>query len=180
LKKTAPFAIALFSFAALFSSCKKSGTATATYSMTATVAGVQKSFDFEPPIAATSSAGGSTYIFITGIKSASGGEQMVIQLSTASGGGPIVAGTYYDTVQNFLIAANYALNANTIYVAGTVVAEFASISGIAIVNHLKVVITSINSTAIKGTFSGDFYVNGNPALGKIPITNGNFYAKFQP
>ena len=179
MKKIAPFAIAFFPLLALFSSCKKSSPA-ATYSMTATLSGVPKSFNFTPPIAAISSTGGSTYIVITGIGSASGGEEMVIQLSNESGGGPIIAGTYYDTTQNFLVSVSCTLNPNAVYLAGSVVAEFASISGITIVNHLKVVITSISSTAIKGTFSGDFYTNGDPTLAKIPITNGNFYAKFQP
>ena len=39
-------------------------------------------------------------------------------------------------------------------------------AGVTISNHFKVTITAINSETIKGTFSRDFYEDGDPRAAK--------------
>jgi len=59
------------------------------------------------------------------------------------------------------------------YDAGTAIVSTAK----NMVNHLTTTITSFTNGEIKGTFSGDFYYNSNPAGAKKSITNGAFYVK---
>jgi hypothetical protein len=47
------------------------------------------------------------------------------------------------------------------------------------IHHFVLNITSINSTAIQGTFSGDLFSNGDPSTTAKALTNGTFNAKFQ-
>lgn len=47
-------------------------------------------------------------------------------------------------------------------------------SNASIANHLKLVITSVDSILITGTFSGDFYLSGDITGTIKTITNGDF------
>ena len=65
------------------------------------------------------------------------------------------------------------------YESGQTVADDAATNNSTIANHFKVNITSIDGKTAKGTFSGDFYQDGDVTRNKISITNGEFYVKFQ-
>ncbi len=89
--------------------------------------------------------------------------------------------TYVDTAFGWDVEGAYAESQSSIYIAGSVLASDALNLGVTVANHLKITFTSIDSTAVKGTFSGDFYLNGeDPSRGPDrPITNGSFDAKIQ-
>ena len=44
---------------------------------------------------------------------------------------------------------------------------------------MKIVITAIDSSTVKGTFSGDFYYMGDISGAKKTITNGDFYVPWK-
>ena len=64
------------------------------------------------------------------------------------------------------------------YVGGTSITQAASYSA-PLVNHMKIVITAMDSATAKGTFSGDLFLNGDFTAAKKTVTSGDFYAKFQ-
>ena len=173
------FFIPLIALISLSVSCKKSSSSSPSYSFSATVAGTAKNFNAAPPVATTTTVGGVTSITITGVLSASTGESIILLLDNSNGGGPIVARTYADTSTVFDMSATYFVNLSTQFEAGSSVESLAAGASIPITNHFKLVITSINSTAIQGTFTGDFFSNGDPTAAVKTITNGAFYAQFQ-
>jgi hypothetical protein len=181
LKKAVYFSIAVFSLVTVFSSCKKSssGNPASSYFITATINGTTKSFA-TMPFAHTTMNGGIT---LTGIEGAvTTTEPLLISVANIPSLQPIVAGTYSDTSTSFEVEALYSPNSpsGVSYNGGS--NEDGSNSGLGNLvpgNHFKVVITSINSTTIKGTFDGNMYLDGNPASSVLAVTNGSFYVKFQ-
>ncbi len=70
---------------------------------------------------------------------------------------------------------SYLVNktSGTEYVGGTDVdGSYGPVSG---TNHMVVTITSISKTAIKGTFSGNLYLNGLAGTSTAAVTNGSFH-----
>ena len=173
--------IVLFSFAltGLFASCKKSSPAAPTYSVTATIAGTATNFTAQPPVATTQTTGNTTVINIDGLANASTHESIVITIDNFNGGGPIVGGKYSDTSTVFDVNATYFVNQTTQYQAGTDVYSLASPAGVTITHHFLLTITAINANGITGTFSGDFFSNGDPTAAVKTVTNGSFNVKFQ-
>lgn len=87
-------------------------------------------------------------------------------------------GTYGDVSANYSLLSTYTSNSPD-YEAGEEVASEAALHSVTI-NHLQLTITSMDNETISGTFSGDYYEDGNVQTGtKISITNGEFNAKFQ-
>jgi len=104
---------------------------------------------------------------------------MGIYLDNSPGNGSITAATYQDNSANFSVLTTHTRNGIE-YHSGQSVAQEAIMFGVTITNHFKLIITSMTSTTIRGTFSGDYYINGNVQTGtKLKITNGDFYVKFQ-
>ena len=84
-------------------------------------------------------------------------------------------GQYTDAMTDYTLLSNCTVN-GVEHDAGQTVASEAVINNITITNHFKVNITSITSTTISGTFSGDFYQDGDVVNGtKLTITNGDFF-----
>ena len=83
-------------------------------------------------------------------------------------------GNWTDTSQKYAITGVYSPANGHDYAAGTV-----AVAGATITNHLKLTITSVDSTAVKGSFSGDFYLNGDLSGTKSTITNGDFYVAWK-
>jgi hypothetical protein len=146
--------------------------------MSATIGGTGKNFNVIPPVAQTLTVAGVTTINITGVLNASTGESMILQLTNSNGGGPLVAGKYTDSSSLYDVEATYALNVGSQFEAGSAVWSVASAASLTI-NHFVLNITSINSTAIQGTFSGDIFPDGDPTAAAKAVTNGTFNAKFQ-
>src|SRR5258708_15934658 len=128
--------------------------------MTATIGGTAKTFNVVAPVASKQTSGGQTIITVTGAASTSTGEAMILEIDNGSSSKDIIAGTYADTTANFGVGATYSVN-QTGYACGTAVVAGASVT---IKNHFKIVISSIDATTIKGTFSGDLFANGDPTV----------------
>ncbi|MDP4150378.1 MAG: hypothetical protein Q8927_01300 [Bacteroidota bacterium] len=179
MKNISFLAVALFSLLTLSLSCKKSNNAGSSYFITATINGTAKSFA-TMPFAHVATNLGITLVGISG--GVSNTEPIDISVANIPSGQPIVAGTYSDTSTSFVVEALYSPKSTSgvSYNGGS--NEDGSNSGLgnsAPGNHFKVVITSITSTEIKGTFGGNVYLNGDPASTVLAITNGSFYVKFQ-
>ena len=97
----------------------------------------------------------------------------IIYINNYPGGLPITTGVYEDNSTNFTLLATYGIN-GVEYRAGESVSETAALNNI--VNHqrFKVTITEITSTAITGTFSGDYYEFGDVHGQKLQIRDGQF------
>jgi len=99
-------------------------------------------------------------------------------LSNDDGKGSIGTGQFLDTQTNYTLLSTYAVSAVE-YEAGQSVAMDAVTDNVTITNHFKVNITSMDKTTIRGTFSGDYFVDGSAKNGaKLTITDGDFYLKF--
>lgn len=85
-------------------------------------------------------------------------------------------GTYtHDGTGYMLLGGYHDGPLNTDYDAGTELSAEAAANDKTITNHFKVVITSIDNKTVKGTFSGDFYADGNLDGDKKTLTEGSFY-----
>ncbi|MDR3714856.1 MAG: hypothetical protein P4L51_18755 [Puia sp.] len=163
--------------AGIFTSCKKSDSSPS-YSMSANVAGTTKNFNAVTPIAQKVTVNDVTTITVTGVLSTSTGESMIIALDNSNGGGPIVAGKYADSSSLYNLSANYIPALGSLFQGGSIVWELASATSQPI-NHFVLNITSISSTSIHGSFSGDLFSYGDPSAAVKSVTNGSFNAKFQ-
>jgi hypothetical protein len=153
-------------------SCKKSSSSgsSGSYHVTASIDGSTHTFNVQPIGTLTTSLG-YTIVGVAGAGSTSPNGE-VIELTRTNASGSIVAGTYTDTSSTVLISGMYTASQSASYLCGT---------GTPAVNynHLKIVISSIDKTSVKGSFSGDFFLNDDPSAAKKSITSGDFYVKFQ-
>ena len=179
MKKNVTLFLAFIAVIAIAASCKKSSSSPG-YHLTATIDGTAKTFNISP-YAVKQTNGGAMKIGIIGVASTSTGESLEIDLANNAGTTypAIVAGTYADTSTVFDVEAYYTPTLTTEYDAGNTLAQEGVNTVTTYANHFKLVITSIDSVSIKGTFSGDFYFNGDLSAAKKSFTNGDFYAKFQ-
>ena len=182
VKYMAPFLILISTFSLL--SCNKSvsggGNVTDTAYITCNLDGLAKSFD---------NAAGSDTLNVAGINSieisgyANNVNKETLHLDISNNysypGLPFLTGIYPDTSTRFVLSSYYLLVVNpdsTLqYEAGTGLAGL----GDSIANHLNVVITAIEGGYIAGTFSGDYFLGGDPHAAKKTISNGTFYVKLQ-
>ena len=157
--------------------CKK-GNSGSGYHLTATVDGKNETFNVNAM--ATHPYGGIGQIGIGGLATSSPtGEAVQIQLQTHSGGPAIKVGTYTDTTTQYELAGIYWVDNYHAYGAGTSMYQINLRLGSApIVNHFKLVVTAIDSSSIKGTFSGDYYSGGSTDSARKTVTNGDFYLPF--
>jgi hypothetical protein len=173
MKKSALFAL-LLAFAAV--SCKKSDSGSSGYHMTATIAGQAKNFNQTPPIATNQISGAEGVLTITGILNASTGETFMIML-TNTDGKLFTAGTYTDDMDQVDMQAVYTVGVAKQYYAGSAMASEAITEQVTIKNHLKIVISSIDTKTVKGTISGDMFDGGAVTGTPTPMVNGDFYAQ---
>jgi hypothetical protein len=145
--------------------------------MTASIDGTSKSFNIAV-VATRQSTGNTTVVDIVGVLSPITGESMNLTI-TNSNNTPIKAGVYTDTTAGFDLEAIYTANASIIYNAGNAVNAAAKVSGATIANHFKLVITSIDSASVSGTFSGDFYLASIVPGTTKSVTSGDFSAQFK-
>jgi hypothetical protein len=162
----------------VFGSCKKE-TGDENYHVSFTVDGINKTYTAHV-LGHLDTTGAYISLTILGADSPTSFDNyMGIYLDNSPGNGSVTATTYTDNSANFSLVTTYARNGID-YESGQSVALDAVSSGVTITNHFKMIITSMTSTTIKGTFSGDYYTNGNTQTGtKLKITNGDFYVKFQ-
>jgi hypothetical protein len=90
----------------------------------------------------------------------------------------IAAGTYTDESTTFQLLANYYGGSDAFdYHAGTEMYAESVHYNTPIVNHFIVAVTSIDNNTVRGTFSGDFYLDGDVKGQKRSVTDGSFYVK---
>jgi len=161
-----------------FASCKKSNSTPDSPHITFTVDGTSKTFN--TGLTANKYVGSQESIIIAGLTSLTGGEAFTLILG-ASGSNSITVKTYVYTDAGFSFDATYAsgVGGSTNYEAGSTFSQSASHIGQTVTNNMVLHITAIDAVSIKGTFSGDFYLDGDATQSKKSITNGDFYAKFQ-
>jgi hypothetical protein len=163
--------------AAAIVSCKKSSSGSGSYHMTATIDNKPKNFNAVAPVASKLMNGDVlSDLSITGVLNTTTGESIILEINNGMTDQPIIPGTYSDTSTSFQIQAIYAASVATQYYGGTAITEEAANSGYPVKNHVKIVITSIDSKAVKGSFSGDIYAGDFTA--PTPMINGDFYAAF--
>ncbi len=169
--------IFIFSIAAiaLFASCKKSNPSIPA-GISATFNDTSKDFSHQP-YATMSHLTGNAVIQIIGTTAT--GQNIIISISNNLGGAidSIVAGTYSDTSTRFSIEVEFFgfLSGSILhdYLGGTFV-DGSEGHGIPATNHMVIKITSITSNSIKGTFSGNVYMNGDTSSAALSVTNASF------
>src|SRR5688572_10827369 len=126
-----------------------------------TVNGQQKSYTgytfghFEPV------GGGLTELSILGANTPSADDNyMGIYINNYPGVLPITTGVYEDSSLDFTVLATHSIDDVESY-GGQSVSDDIVQYGISGHNRLKVTITEITSTNIRGTFSGDYYEGGD-------------------
>lgn len=162
-----------------FSSCKKDSS-NESYHVSFNVDGVSKTFTGNA-IAHIDSVSGYVELTIIGAKTATSYDDYLgIYINNYPGGGNFIAGQYQDNSADFTVLTTFqnASNGNE-YEAGQTVADDAVTDNVPVANHFKAIITSMDGKTAKGTFSGDYYQDGDVHSNKISITNGDFYVKFE-
>ncbi|HLZ88790.1 MAG TPA: hypothetical protein VKQ52_16160 [Puia sp.] len=168
--------VAAISLALLALACKKSGSSSSSYYFTASMNDTAKTFNVNAMAMMDTLSGIVSLSLIGNVSSAANFEGMNLTINNSPSNKPIVAGTYTENSTDFAVAGVYNPGSTTIvYGAG----EFPSPP-----NPLTIVITSIDKSSVKGTFSGDFYytntaVVGPVGPGKKTFTKGQFYLKIQ-
>lgn len=120
-------------------------------------------------------AGGVSGLLINGQKNGSTPANFLIAISTL----PVTEREYTDTESNVNTLVVYGADGTTQYDAGTMVYQSALRENVTLVNHLRVRVTELSKTSVRGQFSGDFYEEGDVLGTKITITEGEFFAKVQ-
>jgi hypothetical protein len=164
----------------LFSSCKKDNDS---YYIRCTIDGTAKTFnvgtyahkDVDPANAQNYGIGMGGFA-----TSSDQDDWMGFWIDNIPSGDEIVAGAYDHTSADFDLLATYSNESAAFdYASGSSVDEDAVTYAVTITNHFKLTILSIDNNTIKGTFSGDFYDDGDPRNSKKSVTNGEFYLKFK-
>lgn len=84
---------------------------------------------------------------------------------------------YTDSDSDADVFGQVTENNQVSYVIGDSLVARAKANGIIIINHFKVTVTELTKKAVRGTFSGDFYEDGNPGGAIKKITNGKFFLR---
>lgn len=175
MKKISIIAICLL---VILSSCKKENSGS-NYHITFYADGVQKSYTGYA-VFHKEDVSGDIELTILGAKTATSFDDYFgIYINNYPGGGNIPAGQYTDNSTDFTVLSTFQNGASKEYESGQSMAEDAAYYNIPIANHFKVNITSMDSKTAKGTFSGDYFLDGDVKSTKISITNGDFYVKYQ-
>jgi hypothetical protein len=128
----------------------------------------------------TDPASGRKGIGIGGLATSdSDGDWFGFWLDNIPSGNEIVAGTYTGTSADFGLLGTFTdAAAGHDWYGGSSVEEDAVTYGVTITSHFTVTVQQVDGKTYKGTFSGDFYADGDPREAKKSITNGEFYLKF--
>lgn len=161
----------------LLASCKKSNSgSSSSYHFTATIDGTAQTFNTSP-LATRLTAYGITQVAIEGFNGSSSSniQTLTVGWQSSTPGTNFGVGTWTDSSQKYSVVGVYAPVTLQDYASGNAVTAGTNYAG----NHLKITITSIDSTAVKGTFSGDFFLQGSLSGTKKTVTNGDFYVAWK-
>ena len=102
---------------------------------------------------------------------------MAFYVNNYPGNTAITTGEYADNSVNFEVLSTYTENGEE-YEAGQSIAEEAVNQNFVIPHHFKIIITAIDKSSVRGTFSGDHFKFGTLATTpKRSIANGEFHLK---
>jgi len=122
-----------------------------------------------------------TEIAITGYTGTSGSNipGLGIGWSNTSANVTFGTGTWIDTSSKYAIFGIYAPISTDTWDAGTAVWQTTLGTSNKITNDLVLTITYMDSTGVKGTFSGEFFDGGLVSAAKKVITNGDFVVRWK-
>ena len=162
--------------AILFFSCKKDKEGNSYY-LTVSIDGVKKEFNsnaFAGLITVPDGQGFALGGFENEDNATS--PSFAFEISNHPSGKPITKGVYLDSSTDFEMLSSYMINENLpLYEAGATLYQESIRDNKPIANHLRVEITAIGNGSVRGTISGDYHLDANPAGAKKVITNGEFY-----
>lgn len=165
--------------AAFLLSCKKDNSS---YYIRCTIDGTARTFNVNTfARKETDPASQNTVIGMGGFATSDyEGEWFGFMIDNIPSGDPIIAGSYDHTSADFDMLATFSSEATGMeYMSGSSVDEDAIAYAVTINNHFRMTIESIDGSTIKGTFSGDYYDQGDPRENKKSVTNGEFYLKLR-
>jgi len=171
-------AIAILLFSIVLSSCNKDKD-DEIFHVSFSVNGVNKTYTGYAVVHTETISGITTLTILGGNSATSYDDYMGIYIDNSATGATIAGGQYEDNSTTFTVLTTYS-NTGTDYEAGESVAADGVAYGVTIANHFKVNISSMDGNTARGTFSGDYYEDGDVQTGtKLSITNGDFYVKVQ-
>lgn len=155
-----------------FASCKKDSGSGTNYYMKATIDGTEKTYS-STPLALSVNQSGTYILSMSASASAGSSEGLGLQITQSSG--PIAAGTYTDGASgvSYLLSGVYnpgTVNSSDIYGAGIQLSA---------TSPLTITITNVSTSAVSGTFSGEFFDNSGAGTNSIMITDGSFNLPIQ-
>lgn len=164
----------------IFSSCQKetSKAVDTNYHITCKVDGQEASFNVGATAYQIDSLG-ETIIAIAGADAASTSPKVLsLAIISIEPGAAITAREYTDTSTVYGIGSDYIVqNGIEEYVAGYDLPAIAQQNNVTLANHLKITIKEITDITIRGSFSGDYYLNQDVNANRKTITDGDFYVK---
>ncbi len=159
-----------------FLSCSKDNdSGNPEYYIQATVNGQRVTFNVNA-VGGWEIGAGTLSLYIAGYEKAAGDSRSLgILIDNAPSGMGIGAGAYNDSGVDFDILSSYFVPAESKnYIAGTELSAAAELEGISLQNRLEVIVTSLSDNIAQGSFSGDHYLDADPAAAKVTITDGSF------
>jgi hypothetical protein len=168
-----------FILATLFYSCKKNNDS---YYIRCNIDGVSRNFSVQTFAHHETDPGtGRKGIGMGGLATSDvEGDWFGFWVDNIPSGNEIKPGSYTGTMADFGLLGTFTdATAGHDWYGGTSLEEDAVTYSVPITNHFTLNIQSIDGSAIRGTFSGDFYNDGDPRSTKKSVTNGEFYLKFK-
>lgn len=164
-------------FACFFISCKKDKDS---YYFRCNIDGTARTFNIGTYAHKEEENGHTAYLTGGFATSQGSGDWLGIYIDNTPSDAEIGTGLYEDSSPDFTVLGTLTDDqAGIDYDAGTSMYEDAITYGHTIANHFKVTIEAIDNNTIRGTFSGDFFPEGNLDGTKKSITNGEFYLKWR-
>lgn len=164
----------------VFSSCQKetSKAVDTNYHITCKVDGQAASFNIGATAYQIDSLG-QTIIAIAGADAATTSPKVLsVAIISLEPGAAITAREYSDTSTVYGIGSDYVVQSGIEeYVAGYDLPAIAQENNVTLANHLKISIKEITDNTIRGSFSGDYYLNEDINSTRKTITEGDFYVK---
>ena len=170
-------------------SCKKSNSsgsgpaisgASSTYHLTCVIDG--KATTFNAKVLGTRIIDANvTQVSVLGYTGESGSniQSLGLTWTNTSADATFGMGTWTDTSTKYSVAGVYDITSTDAFESGTNATGQAFRDGKQITNHLKITYTLVDSSTLKGTFSGDFYDMGLIPGVKKTITDGDFWVQWK-
>ncbi len=168
-----------------FSSCSKetsvgqdSGGSSDEYYVTCKINGIATTFNVSPIAGIQRESGFMAFNVLGAATAQTNTNTIAFIIITNNVGGNISTGTYTDHDDDFELLATITQSDNSIdYQAGATVFSEAENAGVPIDKQITVNLTTLTDQVAKGTFSGDFYKDGDPNGDIIKVTEGKFFVK---